>query len=94
MKEQVFNLGKYVECDGCGKVYRTEGGEVLDEAIGGIGFQSKAICPICAPAWLKDAREFGEEGLVRAPIKEMRFVDFVDVLRGGKDASITLTQFP
>jgi hypothetical protein len=59
-----ISMGDIVVCDYCGRDWRgrTESG--------GLIFQSKAICPLCAPEAEKGIRQFGEERYVRARCRE------------------------
>ena len=57
MKKQVINLGDIVICDSCNKDYTD------DPRSGGIQFQSKAICPECAPSWEQSARDMMKKDL-------------------------------
>ena len=94
MKRETHDLGRYVQCDGCDKVYRTENGTVLDESKGGIMLLSKALCPACAPRAEADAKRYGETQYIRDRCPpEMRFVDWVDQLRRGENARVTITEF-
>ena len=51
--------GRIVVCDDCTNDYTDRDDE------GGILFQSKAICPACAPYWLQGAATYGETHFVR-----------------------------
>lgn len=49
---------------------------------GGFLFQSKAICPECAPDFLKSVREYREEKYIRAQANpDESFRDFVYRIR-------------
>jgi hypothetical protein len=64
--------GRQVFCDDCNADY-TERKES-----GGILFQSKAICPTCAPKWLANAFKYGEQGFIRGECPDgMPFADWV-----------------
>lgn len=81
-------LGDGVICDWCGDDY-TE-----SEAMGGITFGSKALCPKCAIKCEKDAKAFGEEHFIkhRCPPGKT-FAEWVQKdLRGGKPASIEIVE--
>lgn len=68
--------GRLVFCDDCGEDFTDR----CDQ--GGILFQSKALCPKCAPKWERDAREFDEEHLIRGHCPAgMSFADWVRSLR-------------
>jgi len=89
MKTEVFDLGDAsVECDGCSKVYAKGSPQK-----GGILFESKGLCPVCAPKWEERAKRYGEEKFIRdraAP--EETFYGFVMRTRGG-DNTMTFTTF-
>lgn len=55
----ILDPGPRVFCDSCGAEWTDR------KESGGILFQSKAICPECAPKWVKDIDAFGEAHLVR-----------------------------
>jgi hypothetical protein len=79
-------LGKSVFCDSCGEDYTTS------PAKGGILFESKAICPTCAPAWEKGAKKYGEEQFIRGRCPEGKsFADWVRDFRG-PNASVCITK--
>ena len=82
---QKVSVGDMVVCDSCSA-------DCTDSsASGGIIFQSKAICPTCAPKWVGDAVRYNEMFLIRAecPIGQS-FADFVRAYRG-PDAYIRVT---
>ena len=60
MKVLKINPQRKVLCDDCGKDYSNS------YLIGGLLFQSKAICPDCAPKWEADAKKYEEEYLIKA----------------------------
>ena len=81
-----FDIGDTVLCDDCNENY-TDSNQT-----GGITFQSKAICPKCAPKWIKNAEEYNEGRFITAhcPLN-MSFADWVrNVLRGGKPGKIEI----
>lgn len=78
---QVIDVGDSVCCDFCGDEYRGR------PDIGGLLFQSKAVCPKCAPKVAGDAIHYGEEHLIRGRCPpEMSFHAWVMQLRGGDNA--------
>lgn len=72
----ILEPGNLVFCDGCGEDFTDS------PAKGGILFQSKALCPACAPKWERDAKRFGEDQFIRARCPEgLSFADWVRTLR-------------
>jgi len=72
VKHIVIDPGDFVICDGCNEDWSES------KESGGILFDSRAICPTCAPKWEKDAKEYGEEDHIRARCPEgMSFADWV-----------------
>ncbi len=64
-----------VECDFCGEDFTNRDDK------GGLLFQSKAVCPLCARRVEKDAKKYGEEYLIRDRCPEnMAFRDWVVVV--------------
>lgn len=77
-KETIIHLGATVFCDYCCEDFTNR------NDTGGILFQSKAICPICAPAALKRIKGYGEERFIRGRCPEgMSFRDWVLSLSDG-----------
>jgi len=75
---EVFHLdiGDKVICDYCDKDYSDSDEE------GGILFQSKAICPKCAPDTLVRIKKYKEEKFIRGYCPEgMSFKDWVLSIR-------------
>jgi len=60
IEPKVVNGKAAVLCDACDADY-TE-----SDAVGGIMFDSKAICPECTPKWISAAIENNEQAHVRA----------------------------
>lgn len=58
MKVEIFDIGDTVICDLCNADYTDSG------AKGGFLFSSKGVCPVCAPAFEKTAKEFHEERFI------------------------------
>lgn len=69
--------GNSVVCDACNDDY------THSDAVGGLLFQSKAICPNCSPKWEAGAKEYGETHLIKARCPaDKSFADWVrDCLR-------------
>lgn len=80
MNEEIIDIGEEVYCDNCNEDYSES------EESGGILFQSKAICPKCAPSWLDRINFYGEGMYLngRCP-DDMSFKDWVLGLRGGNN---------
>lgn len=75
---QVIDVGDSVCCDYCGDEYIGKPDQ------GGLLFQSKAVCPQCAPKLEADAKLYGEESFIRARCPAgMSFHAWVMSLRGG-----------
>lgn len=55
-----IDVSDKVLCDDCDKLFTADSPET-----GGILFQSKALCPTCAPKWEASAAKYGEEHLIR-----------------------------
>ena len=69
---ETLHPGRLVFCDGCGDDYTDS------PATGGILFQSKALCPTCAPKWEQGAKHHGEERLIRGHCPNgMTYADWV-----------------
>jgi len=86
MKEEIKEIGDSVVCDFCDADYSKR-----DDS-GGLLFQSKAACPVCAPGILKSAKQYGEERFIRSYCPEGKsFREFVLGLRNGNNAVRTIT---
>lgn len=78
-------IGDLVVCDGCDVDYSTSNEH------GGFLMQSKAICPVCAPEWLKLLKECNEEHFIVAHCPAgQSFADWIRSLRPD-DAAIKVT---
>jgi hypothetical protein len=78
-------VGRNVVCDICDADWtdRTE--------TGGFLFQSKAVCPDCAPAFMASIESYGEQRYIKGHCTPgMAFADWVRELRG-PDAFIQVT---
>lgn len=76
--KQVIDVGDSVCCDFCGDEFRGQ------PDVGGLLFQSKAVCPRCAPKLEKDAAGYGETHFIRGRCPPgMSFHAWVMELRGG-----------
>lgn len=63
---EIIDVGDSVFCDDCSEDF-TE-----SDQSGGLLFQSKAICPDCAPMWEDLAKKYGEERFIRALCPESK----------------------
>ena len=77
--------GRLVFCDDCGEDYTDR------PDAGGVLFQSKALCPTCAPKWESNAKAYGEMEYLRARCPDgMAFADWVrDELRATRKPKAT-----
>lgn len=72
------DIGPIVVCDLCDKDWTDS------PASGGLLFQSKAVCPDCAPRILKSASAHGEEEYIRGTCPPSQsFADYIRACRGG-----------
>jgi hypothetical protein len=77
-------VGEIVVCDDCSADYTNRPDS------GGFIFQSKAICPVCAPRWRRLIALYGEQRFIRAVCPEgQTFAAFIRAWRG-PNASITV----
>lgn len=86
-KGETVPVGNFVVCDLCNDDYTgsTESG--------GFVFQSKGICPKCAPEFLRLVMKFDEKGYIRAHCPDgQSFADFIRAYRG-PNAGIKITSF-
>lgn len=75
------DLGDLVTCDLCDLDWTTS------SETGGAVFQSKAICPRCAPRFLRRVAFAGEERYIRARCPPgQSFADFVRAYRGDNNS--------
>lgn len=71
-----INPGRTVLCDLCNEDYTDS------DAIGGFLFQSKAVCPKCAPKFMEDIKKHGEEKFIRAVCPSpIPFADWIRSIR-------------
>jgi hypothetical protein len=83
---EVIPVGETVVCDDCNGDYTNRADS------GGFIFQSKAICPTCAPRWRKLIALYGEHSMIRAVCPEgVTFAAFVRAWRG-PGAAIRVTR--
>jgi len=77
---KIIDIGEKVVCDLCSEDYS----ESLE--CGGFLFQSKAVCPVCAPNFELNVQKFGETSFIRERCPEfMSFKDWVLGLRNGNN---------
>jgi hypothetical protein len=71
-----FDIGRYVECDGCGA-------DLTDDArTGGFVLQSSAYGPCCAGRVMASVRTYGEEQYIRGECTPgMAFADWIREFR-------------
>ena len=75
-----FDIGNLVLCDLCDKDY------TLSDAAGRFVFESKGVCPACAPDFMAKIKEYGEERFIRGEAREGElFRDFILRMRGGNN---------
>ena len=60
MPQTKIDVSDRALCDDCDSLFTASSPDA-----GGILFQSKAICPACAPKWEKSAASYGEEHFIR-----------------------------
>ncbi len=86
MKEEIREIGESVVCDFCDADYSKR-----DES-GGLLFQSKAACPVCAPGIEASAKKYGEERFIKSRCPAgISFREWVLSLRNGNNSVRTLT---
>jgi hypothetical protein len=80
VKTVEFDIGNTVICDICDKDY------THSNACGGFLFQSKGVCPECAPRFLASVKRYGEESFIRSyAADDEPFRDFILGERGGNN---------
>ena len=60
MSKEIIDLGDLVMCDFCSKDWTD------NDTSGGFLFDSKAVCPDCAPKMLKSIKGYNEEDHIKA----------------------------
>ena len=71
-------IGDSVLCDLCGKDW------TASPVSGGFVFESKGVCPDCAPNFMKDIEKYGEQDYIRATCPEGKsHADFIRDYRKG-----------
>ena len=86
MAEEIIDYGRIVLCDDCGTDYTNR------DDVGGLLFQSKALCPDCVPQRERQIAKYHEERFVKArcPLG-LPFRVWVLQLRGGDNRVRILT---
>ncbi len=80
MKTVEFDIGNLVICDLCDKDY------TLSDELGGFLFESKGVCPECAPRFLAGIKKHGEEKFIRASAQPWEpFRTFILRMRDGNN---------
>ena len=80
MKNYSIDIGNTVLCDFCDKDYSDS------DAIGGLLFESKAVCPECERKTRESIKNYNEEHFIRAePKPGETFRDFVLRIRNGNN---------
>lgn len=76
-----IDIGPIVVCDLCDEDWTTR------TDLGGFIFQSKAVCPQCAPKFMASVIKYGEQRYVRAKCPDgQAFADFVRAYRGDNNS--------
>ena len=87
MKTETIECGDQVLCDFCNEDWTGR------EESGGFLFQSKAVCPTCAPKSLASIKGYGEEQFIRGWCpKDLSFADWVLRLRYGRNQITIITE--
>lgn len=55
-----IDMSDRVLCDDCDRLFLAD-----SQDVGGMLFESKALCPHCAPKWELSAKKYGEEHFIR-----------------------------
>lgn len=83
---EIIEVGDEVACDFCGKDWTDS------NVSGGFLFDSKAVCPECAPRSLESIKGYHEERFIRGYCPpDLSFADWVRRLRYGNDKVIIRT---
>jgi hypothetical protein len=85
MTVEVFDIGNSVVCEFCGQDYTNS-----DEK-GGFIFESKGVCPRCAPSFMSKVIGYNEQSFIRgSALPGEQFRDFILRSRGGNN-TVTIT---
>jgi hypothetical protein len=75
-----FDIGNLVLCDLCDKDY------TFSDATGGFVFESKGVCPDCAPEFMKKIEKYHEQRFIRGVAGANEpYRDFILRMRGGNN---------
>lgn len=75
-----IDLGRTVLCDSCNTDFTDR------PDTGGLIFESKGICPLCAPRLERSVKLYEEEHYIKARCpKDKSFADFIREFRGGNN---------
>lgn len=86
-KREVIDIGNVVLCDICNRDYTNS------DAKGGFLFESKAICPECAPEFEAGVKKYHEEKYIRDRVRpDETFAQACLRWRGG-DNTITIVSW-
>lgn len=81
-----IDIGDYVCCDLCSENYTNS------DEMGGFLFQSKGVCPKCAPKFLASVKSYNEESFIRDRARPGEtFKAFIVRIRGGNN-TIRITE--
>jgi len=85
--EIIIDIGDTVLCDFCNEDFTNS------DALGGLLFQSKGVCPTCEPEFMANVKKHGEERFIRdKPLEFESFRAFILRIRGGNN-TVTVTTF-
>jgi hypothetical protein len=79
-KTEIYDIGDNVVCDLCNEDYTNS------DALGGYIFESKGVCPKCAPEFIASVFKFKEERFIRdRAMTGETFKAFILRCRGGNN---------
>ena len=87
MKVEKFDVGDSVQCDLCNGDYTGS------PALGGFIFASNAVCPVCAPAMLKDIEKYDKGAHIRMRALEGETFQNMVLRRRGGENTVTITSW-
>lgn len=74
-----FDIGNTVVCDLCDKDYTNS------DAVGGFVFESKGVCPECAPNFMQTIAKYGEDYIRARANPQETYRDFILRVRNGNN---------